>query len=364
MQLDAARYAREADFRYGLMRVSDSNEGIALAGGEEDEQKRLGRELDDVISLTREIANTVARLTWVTAGYGWFAIVAPIVVAAPGYFGGQLTFGELMMVVGAFNQVQQALRWYVDNAGNIADWQATLVRVMDLRHALLSIERKERSEKRIIILENAPTLAIDNVSVYDANRTITIDAANVNVRPGERVLIIGKPGAGKSTLFRALAGLWPWGTGRLWLPSRSSTIFLPQKSFVPAGSLRDVLSYPAGPSSFAEVDFVQALERTNLRHLVPSLDHVARWDKELTADEQQHLAFARLLVHKPEWIISDEALCHLNEDDRSMMFSLFESELAKTSVVSVTSNEAQHSFYSRILRLNAQPLRAASPSQC
>jgi putative ATP-binding cassette transporter len=211
---------------------------------------------------------------------------------------------------------------------------------MGLRHALLSIEREKRSEKRIIILENASTLAIENVSIYDANRTITIDAANVDVRPGERVLI-GKPGAGKSTLFRALAGLWPWGTGRLRLPSRSSTIFLPQKSFVPAGSLRDVLSYPADPSSFMEVNFVQALERTNLNHLVASLDHVARWDKELTVDEQQHLAFARLLVHKPEWIISDEALCHLNEDDCSMMFSLFERELAKTSVVSVTSNEAQ-----------------------
>jgi vitamin B12/bleomycin/antimicrobial peptide transport system ATP-binding/permease protein len=360
-ELDAARYAREADFRYGLMRVSESSDGIALYGGEQDERRRLDRELDSVISLTRAIANAITRLTWVTAGYGWFAIVAPIVVAAPGYFGGQLTFGELMMVVGAFNQVQQALRWYVDNASNIADWRATLLRVMGLRHALLSMDQVEPTKTRIDILENAPALAFENVTVRAADRAITIDEPNFEVAAGEHVLVIGKPGAGKSMLFRALAGLWPWGTGRLQLPPRASTVFLPQRSYVPAGTLRDVLAYPAGASKFAEADFIRALERTNLKHLVPLLDRIARWDKELRVDEQQHLSFARLLVHRPQWIITDEALCHLNEDDRKLMFSLFEHELSKASVVSITSNDAQHSFYSRILHLRSRYSLQAAP---
>ena len=361
IDLNAERYSREAEFRYGLMRASESRDGIALYGGELDERKRLDRELDGAISLMRKVANATARLTWVTAGYGWFAIVAPIAAAAPGYFGGQLTFGELMMVVGAFNQVQQALRWYVDNASNIADWRATLLRVTSLRHSLLSIDQAERTQTRIAVVEGAPALVLENLMVYAADHTIAVDAPVVNVNPGEHVLIIGRPGAGKSTLFRTLAGLWPWGKGRLKLPSRSSTAFLPQKAYLPSGSLRDVLAYPAEASQFVEADFVRALERTGLNHLIPMLDRDMRWDRELTADEQQHLSFARLLVHRPRWVISDEALCHLNEDDSKLMFSLFEGELSKSSVVSITSNDAQHRFYSRVLHLSTYPLPGIAP---
>jgi putative ATP-binding cassette transporter len=360
IQLNAERYGREAEFRYGLMRASESSDGIALYGGELDERKRLDRELDGAISLMQKVANAAARLTWVTAGYGWFAIVAPIAAAAPGYFGGQLTFGELMMAVGAFNQVQQALRWYVDNASNIADWRATLLRVMGLRHALLTIDQMERTQTRIAVDEEAPALVLENLTVYAADRAIAVDAPMVNVSPGEHVLIVGRPGAGKSTLFRTLAGLWPWGKGHLKLPSRSTTAFLPQKTYLPSGSLRDVLAYPTESSQFTETDFVSALKRTGLSYLIPMLDRDIRWDRELTADEQQHLSFARLLVHRPQWVISDEALCHLNEDDRKLMFSLFENELSKSSVVSITSNDAQHSFYSRILHLSTRLLPAAT----
>lgn len=353
--LNATRYASEAEFRFGLMQASESRDGIALSGGEEGERKRLEREFEGVIGVTRRLANVTTRLTGVTAGYGWFAAVAPIVVAAPGYFGGQLTFGELMMVVGAFNQVQQALRWYVDNIGNIADWLATLQRVMDLRQALLALDQAAPSQNRIAVLENEPTLVIEDIVIDMADRAIFLEESKVALQPGERVLIIGRPGAGKSTLFRALAGLWPWGTGLLRRPAKTTTIFLPQRSYVPPGSLREVLAYPSEPSAFEEKEFARALRRTNLDHLVSSLDRVARWDKDLTVDEQQHLAFARLLVHRPQWVVSDEALCHLNEDDRKMLFSLFDSELSKTSVLSISSNEAQYGFYSRTLHLCARP---------
>jgi putative ATP-binding cassette transporter len=363
IDLNAARYAHEADFRFGLMRANDSSDGIALYGGESDEERHLDSELDRVLDLARQIANAVARLTFVTAGYGWLAIIAPIVAAAPGYFGGQLTFGELMMSVGAFNQVQQALRWFVDNASNIADWRATLLRVMGLRQALLSLDRSKQSEPHIAIFEDAPALSIDDLVVDTAQRAIMLEDRHIEIKPGERVLIIGKPGEGKSMFFRALAGLWSAGTGRLRLPSRRNTIFLPQKSFIPNGSLRNALSYPKDSSSFAEADFIRALERTNLKHLVPLLDHNIRWEKELSADEQQHLSFARLLVHRPLWVISDEALCHLNVDDRTMLFSLFEHELVNTSVVSVSSNEAQHSFYSRTLRLSSHPLETPADGE-
>ncbi|NLS20383.1 ABC transporter ATP-binding protein/permease [Rhizobium sp. P40RR-XXII] len=360
--LNATRYAQEAEFRFGLMRANESRDGIALSGGEQGERTRLEREFKSVISTVRRIANVTTRLTGITAGYGWFTTVVPIIAAAPGYFGGHLTFGGLMMVVGAFNQVQQALRWYVDNAGNIADWLATLERVMDLRQALIALDLAAPSENRITVLENAPAFVIEGMIVEMADRTISISEPRLELRPGERLLVIGRPGTGKSTLFRALAGLWPWGTGRLLLPPKAKIIFLPQRLYLPDGSLRDVLAYPYEASVFKQKDFGRALARTNLAHLISSLDRLARWDRELTVDEQQHLAFARLLVHEPEWVVSDETLCHLDDDDRKMLFSLFEKELSKTAVLSISSNEAQYGFYSRILYLTARPRLKVVPA--
>jgi hypothetical protein len=147
------------------------------------------------------------------------------------------------------------------------------------------------------------------------------------------------------------------GTGRLRVPPRAHTRFLPQRFHTAPGSLREALAYPAAPGNFSEADLARALTRTNLGHLIPSLEHKVRWDKELTADELLHLHFARLLVHKPQWVVSDEAICHLNEDDRKIMFSLFENELSKAAVISITSIDAQHTFYSRILHLIARPAR-------
>jgi putative ATP-binding cassette transporter len=292
----------------------------------------------------------------VTAGYGWLAIVAPIVIAAPGYFYGQLTFGELMMTVGAFNQVQQALRWFVDNLSTIADWQAALLRVMRFRDAVLTIDRVEPLRKRISVVEGSKILSFEKMTVRVSTREISLDAATVKIRPGDHVLIIGKPGIGKSLFFRAIAGLWPWGTGKLRLPRRASIMLLPQRSYVAPGSLRHILTYPVDPGKFHQVDLVRALRRTNLGHLVPSLDRVTRWDKMLTANERICLSFAQLLIHRPEWVISDEALCHLNEDDRKLAFSLFQGELSRTAVIRITSNDAQHAFYSRVFHLVSHPV--------
>jgi putative ATP-binding cassette transporter len=351
------RAAKEADLRFALVRVSEAADGIALSGGEHDERHHLDNELEQVISVMRRLVSRLSRLRWVTAGYGWLAIVAPIVFAAPGYFQGQLSFGELMMTVGAFNQVQQALRWFVDNLSSIADWQAALLRVMSFREAALKIEETEPSQTRISIVEDSGKLAFDNLAVRVSNREIGLDATSVSIRRGERVLIIGRPGIGKSLFFQAIAGLWPWGRGKVRLPPRASVMFVPQRSYVAGGSLRHVLTYPVDPERFPQADLIHALHRTNLGHLVPSLDLVVRWDKVLTANERLRLSFAQLLVHRPQWVISDEALCHLNEDDRKIVFSIFEKELSGAAVISISSYNAQHEFYSRVLHLVSDILK-------
>jgi putative ATP-binding cassette transporter len=357
IKMRVERYAREADLRFALVRVNESADGIALDNGEQEERQHLEHQLDDVITVMRRIVSGLVRLRWVTSGYGWFAIIAPILIAAPGYFSGQLTFGELMMTVGAFNQVQQASSWFANNASDIADWRATLQRVMSFRAALFAVDRLEQPRSRVDVVADSESLVFDNVVVSTNGREISLENQIVEIRPGERVLFIGKPGIGKSMFFRAIAGLWPWGTGRLRVPPQAHTMFLPQRFHTALGSLREALAYPAAPGNFSEADLARALTRTNLGHLIPSLERKARWDKELTADELLHLHFARLLVHKPQWVVSDEAICHLNEDDRKIMFSLFENELSKAAVVSITSIDAQHTFYSRILHLIARPTR-------
>jgi putative ATP-binding cassette transporter len=352
VDLNVERSAREADLRFALVRVSESGEAISLFQGETDERRRLDLELHRVINVMKRIVNGTARLTWITSGYGWLAIVAPFIVAAPGYFTGSLSFGSLMMTVAAFLQVHQALRWFVDNFSRLADWRAALLRVMLLREALNAIEsRAEEAEK--ISFGEAPDekLVFDRLGVLLADGRAMLTEPHVEIAPGEHVLVVGEPSAGKSTLFRALAGLWPWGTGSVLLPRAQNIMFMPQRPYLPPGSLRAVLAYPAPPAGFGEDAFVAALERTGLGHLRPALDREERWDRSLSLDEQQRLAFARLMLHRPRWVIFDEAISALDEESRRLILSIFENELAGATVISTSRRPSGDRFYGRLLNL-------------
>jgi len=354
--LNAERYAQEAEFRFALVRVSDNADGIALGGGEADERQRLQQELEGVLAAMRRIVSGVTKLTWVTSGYGWFALVAPILVAAPGYFGGSLSFGNLMMAVGAFLQVQQALRWFVDNSSRIADWRATLGRIVAFRQALRRIDGQDEQTGRIEVLDHPEAgLAFDHLAVMTAAGRAALTETQVEIAPGSRVLILGRPGSGKSTLFRAFAGLWPWGTGRLLLPPRGSMMFLPQRPYMPLGPLRAALTYPADPAGVGDDALAAALDRTGLEYLVSDLDSTRRWDKELSVDEQQRIAFARLLLHKPKWVFIDEAIDLLDEDHRRIVLSIFRKELADAAVISIGRRAARPGFYARTLHLSRYP---------
>jgi vitamin B12/bleomycin/antimicrobial peptide transport system ATP-binding/permease protein len=364
--LNATRYAREAELRFALVRVSECAEGIALHGGEADERRILDGTVGQVVTAMRSLAGRLARLTWVTSGHGWLGLVMPILVAAPGYFGGGLTFGGLMMVIGAFNQVQQSLRWFVEHFDQIADWRATLLRVMALREALSTDDTPGAEPGTIGLRDHAlGHLGFENLSVTLGDSRATLDPARVEVAPGERVLIIAERGSGKSTLFRAMAGLWPWGAGTIDLPPRHSMMFMPQRPYLPLGSLHAAVSYPAEPERFDSAAVGAALERVGLDYLVPSLEREQRWDKDLSLDEQQRLAFARLLLHQPRWVLLDDAMGALEEDHRRPMLSIFENELAEAAVVSIGRSPAHNGFYSRILhyrRLSGDtvPLRPRS----
>ena len=260
VRLSADRYAQEADLRTALVRASEHADGIALSNGEDEAQKSIETEFEHVLTTLRRTVFATVRLTLITAGYGWVALVIPIIVAAPAYFSGDLSFGELMMVAGAFNQVQQALRWFVDNTAGLADWRATAGRVIAFRQALFDLDSFEGHVDRISRSPHpAGLLAFDELVIMNFRVQAALSDRHVEIRPGDRVLILGEPSTCKSTLFLSIAGLWNWGTGQIRVPPTKSMMFLSQRPFIAPGSLRFILSH-----SLLENEFSSDRFRTNL----------------------------------------------------------------------------------------------------
>lgn len=354
--LNAERYAQEAELRFALVRLNENIDDVTLSRGEADEKHRLSRELSDVLSMMRRIVTAQTNLTWVTAGYGWFTLIAPILVAAPGYFGGDLSFGQLMVVVGAFNQVQQSLRWSVDNFSVIADWRATFGRVASFRQAVMTMDSLEHSEAESIVYTESPDnrMGIDELRVTTPAGTIMLDQPHVTIEPGDHVQVIGESGFGGHFLFRALAGLWPMGSGRISLPADDEIAFMPRRPYTPPARLRAVLAYPSAPDAFDDADLAGALEKVGLARLVASLDRHARWDRELAHEELQSIAFARVLLHRPRWIVIDQALRGLEERGSKHILETLQSELPRTAIINIGRTDAD-GFFQRTLRLVRDP---------
>jgi putative ATP-binding cassette transporter len=353
---NAERYAREADLRYSLVRVNEHIDAISIAAGEADEARRLKLDLAAVLVAMRRLITGLTNLTWVTAGYGWFTLVAPILVAAPLYFAGTLSFGGLMMAAGAFNQVQSSLRWFVDNFSTIADWRATLLRVASFRRAVIVADKLHDVASRIAFEEgDAGRLTIDNLEIASPAGCIMLEETKVEVQAGERVLVIGEPGAGKTLLFRALAGLWPWGSGRIAWPKGEALFYMPRTPYLPPGTLAEVLAYPLKVENFRARLFTDALYSLGLRRLVPMLDVSRRWGRELSDDEQQSLAFARLLIHAPRWVLIDEALDSIDADTRTRALAIFAKDLKDTAVIHIGRVQGRDSMFSRVLHLIKDP---------
>ena len=306
--INAERYAHEAELRFALVRISECAEAISVHGGEMDERRALDRPVDRVVQVTRRLANGLARLTWITSGYGWLALLVPILVASPGYFHGTLSFGELMMTIGAFNQVEQALRWFVDSFPQIADWRATLLRVVALHDALPKLEALGHETSRIRFVQRpSAAVAFEDLSVILLDGCIGLDRPWVELAPGDHLLITGEPGADKSVLFRAMAGVWPWGSGTVHLPPRAAVMFVPQRSYLPSG-VSGTRNVSRRFGTLRRRCGMPALDRVGLGHLIPALDREKRWDKELSPEQQQRLVLARVLLHRPRAVFFDEVM--------------------------------------------------------
>jgi putative ATP-binding cassette transporter len=373
---NASRYAREADLRYTLVRVNEHIDAITLAGGEADEARRIELDLAAVLTAMRRLVTGLTRLTWVTAGYGWVTLVVPILVAAPLYFSGDLSFGGLMMAAAAFTQLQSSLRWFVDNFSTIADWRATLLRVAMFRRAVIGTEVLHRTESRIELdtgasarnPDAAQPLLIDHLEISSPSGCIRLQGGRIEIKSGEHVLVLGELGVGKTLLFRALAGLWPWGAGRIVLPGGEALYCVPRTPYLPPGTLKEALAYPSAVARFAQQDYSEALRRLGLGRLVTQLDDARRWDHALNEDEQQAVAFARLKLHAPRWILIDEALDSMDVETRHRIADVFTRELVHSGLIYIGRADPTDGFFSRVLHLVNDPAtrrlarhRAAQP---
>jgi len=335
------------------VRVNEHVDAISLAEGEEGEKRRIEMNLANVLTATRRIVTGHTNLTWVTAGFGWVTVVAPILVAAPLYFTGKVSFGGLMMAAGAFTQAQSSLRWFIDNFSAIADWRATLLRVASFHHALITTHEPRGFESRITYAEGAPgTLVIDDLRIVSSANSDNLAETHVAMTSGERTLILSAPGTGKTQLFRALAGLWPWGTGRITRPRGEQIFYMPRGTpYLPRGTLREVLAYPLKAEGFEPDGFTRALFRLGLERLVPLLDETRRWDRELSQDEQLCLAFARILMQRPPWVLIDGMLASLEEDVLTVVIDVFANELKQTGVIHVGGAGDAHDIFTNVLHL-------------
>jgi putative ATP-binding cassette transporter len=257
-----------------------------------------------------------------------------------------------MMASGAFMQVQSSLRWFVDNFSTLADWRATLLRVASFRRAIVACDDMREVASRIEHAEGKPgQIVIDGLEIFSPAGSVNLAESHVEVESGERVLVIGESGSGRTLLFRALAGLWPWGKGRIARHAGDTTLYLPRTSYLPPGTLREVLAYPSAVAAFDTDACTKALEHLGLERLSPMLDETQHWETVLSEGEHQCLAFARALLHAPAWLIIDEAIEALEADTLPRVIELLSKELQHTGVLYIGRAGAHDSLFERTLHL-------------
>jgi putative ATP-binding cassette transporter len=344
----------EAQLRYELTRVRESAETIALLGGDADEEGRLGVTVGALLDRWIKVAVQQARLTWIINGNSVFAPIVPLLLGAPKYLSGSLSLGELMQLASAFVQVQVALNWLVENSIRIAEWNASARRVGALAGVLKSFdERIVEAPGTTIVLGESPdeNLHIQNLSVAQTNGALVIEDPDLIITQGEKVLIKGESGTGKSTLIRAMAGLWPWGSGCILRPVNATIEFMPQQPYMPLGTLRDVLEYPKPEVSHSEAEIREVMQKCGLEHLCNRLDEEDQWAKILSGGEQQRIAFARTLLKKPDIVIMDEATSALDQLSQARVMAFFDDELKEATLLSVAHRPELEAYHTREIQL-------------
>jgi putative ATP-binding cassette transporter len=294
------------------------------------------------------------QLGWFQSFYGQVAIIFPFLVASPRFFSGSMPLGGIFQIASAFGQVQGALSWFLNAYTSFANWKATVDRLVGFAESLEKVRAQKIEGERAE--EPAQSISLDRLHLELPQGRTLLEAATLQLKPGEDVLVTGATGSGKSTLFRALAGIWPYWKGRIALPKGARLLFLPQKPYLPIASLKHAVSYPENSSQYSGEELRTALDVVGLEHLSGDLERSENWAQVLSGGEQQRLAFARALLNKPDWLFLDEATSALPEDAEDALYRLLKERLPKTTLVSIGHRAALAKQHRRQLQLRGESL--------
>ena len=337
----------EADFRYGLVRFRDSVEAVAMSGGEAVERMGAVSRFQCIVRNYLALVRAERNLNVLTQGLGQASSVIPLLIAAAPYFANMLSLGAVAQTRFAYDQVSGGLQWFVNAYREIARWRANIERLSSFADAIDATAREVAKGGVEMVATDAEHLRLAGLRIEAPRGHVLLDGADATVAAGERVAIFGESGTGKTMLVRTLAGIWPFGAGRIERPPREQVMIAGQRPYFPIGALRDAISYPSARGTFSDEQIVDALRSVGLGALLGRLDEEQPWDQKLSANEQQRLSVARVLLHRPAWIVLDEATSSLDEATQRQMHELLAARLPKASLVAVTERANEGTWQHR-----------------
>ena len=350
VQVSEDKNQAEADYRYQLTRVRENGESIALLGGEEEERAGINRSLHTVLLRWRDLCRQHMKTTIVSQGSSLIAPVIPLILCAPKFLDGTMSLGVVMQAASAFTIVQAAFSWLVDNYPRLADWNASARRIASLMVSLDALEKAETGDGFNRIARGETTdaaMKLINFSVSLDDGTAVVGDTEIVINKGERVLVAGESGTGKSTLVRAISGLWPWGGGEIQIQQDSRLFLLPQRPYIPTGTLRRAVAYPGAAEDWEPEQIKDILDKVGLAHLKDKLEEDAPWDQTLSGGEKQRLTIARVLLHRPDIIVLDEATSALDPKSQDELMKLLSEAMEGLTIISVGHRPELEQFHSR-----------------
>jgi putative ATP-binding cassette transporter len=354
LSFDQQKY--EANFRFAMARIREYSEQISLLGGERAERSALVRRFRDIYANFVALIKRIMKLNIVVSAYGQINVLVPYIFAAPFYFAGQITLGVMTQTAQAFGRVDAAFSFFIDRYRSLATYKSMLDRLTTFDAAAARVRAAAARDKAVRVRQGAADeLRIDKLALALPDGRTIVRVEDLTLKPHESALVTGPSGSGKSTLFRAIAGIWPLGDGEVLAPTGKTMLLLPQRPYIPQGTLRSAIAYPAGEDAYGDDAIREALARVKLSHLQGELDREDQWQQRLSGGEQQRLAFARALLSKPDWLFLDEATASLDEPLEADIYAALRKALPKTTIVSIGHRSTLTEMHDRQIVMTPDP---------
>lgn len=351
--LNFEQQSREASFRHAAIDLRSHSESVALYRGEDHQKNILYRFFGKVLENYYNIILRQKKLIWFTGGYNQAAVLLPFAVALPNYFNKVFLLGGLMQSIRAFTSVQESLSFLVNSYTQIAQWRAICRRLTTfVNHVYDATEKAEKENKLEFVKHNENSITANAVTIKTPEKDLLLININEKFIHGQNYVIKGVSGIGKSTFVRTLAGIWPFASGKVELPTKERIMYLPQDTYMPMGSLADAILFPDKHKTDAREKLGEILRDCRLEKFISRLDEVAAWSEQMSPGEQQRIAFARILLQQPDWVFLDETTSMLDLDNEKHLYGLLQTKLPHCSIVSVGHRPSLDTFHEHIIDIS------------